>query len=177
MNNKLILTTALQGSLITLPALAEQPRIKHRHSFQTEVTRSTDAGRSMTRRTEQVASENRFQRQTQVQTGAGKSASRSVSGEYDPETRTYTRQLEGTRFNGDEYSAQRQTQKTENGLVRTRTRTNADGETASGTLTRERDREQQTLTQQIEATGFDGQTYTATRTRSRLQAGEEPAGE
>lgn len=169
----LILSSVLLGSVALSSAQADTLRHNQRHSFQTEVTRSNGAGRSITRQTQQVAGTNQFQRDTTLTTGQGKTANRHIEGNYDPETKTYTRTLEGSRLNGDTYSSIREASKTENGFVRSQTRTNSAGETASKDVTVSADKENRTLTKEVSATGFHGKTYNATLTQSYGDGGDE----
>lgn len=170
--NTLILSSILLGGALSANTYADSLRQGQRHSFQTEVTR-TAGERSMHRYTEQVASQHQFQRTTNIETGQGKTASRMIQGNYDEATKTYTRSMDSTRPNGDSVSSLRQTSKTDDGLVRTQTRTNAQGQVASKEVNVSVDRENQTQTRNVEATGFDGQTYSASVTRSFGQGGDE----
>ena len=170
--NTLILSSFILGSVLATGAQADGQRQGQRQSFQTEVNRSV-GNRNMHRYTEQVATQNQFQRQTNISTGQGKTASRTVEGNYDEATQTYTRTMERTRLNGDTASSERQTTKTDDGLVRTQTRTNAQGQVATKEMNMGIDRENRVQTKNVEATGYNGNTYSASVTRSFDQGGDE----
>lgn len=167
-----ILGSAILGSVFASSVQADSLRQTQRHSFQTEVNRSVGE-RNMHRYTEQVASKHQFQRSTNVTTGAGKTASRQVQGNYDEATKTYTRSMESTRPNGDTVSSLRETSKTDDGFVRSQTRTNAEGQVASKEVNVSMDYENKVQTRNVEATGYDGKTYSASVTRSFDQGGDE----
>lgn len=146
--------------LISPLAMAEHPHA--RQSFTTHATRTHSAGHSLTRQTEQTATANGFRRDTTLSTDSGKTAQRSVLGSYDADSKTATRSVSGTRMNGDTYSSTRITQKTESGFNRSETQTNAAGNTATRQTEVVVDKEHQTVTKNISATGFDGETHSAT---------------
>ena len=125
-----------------------------------------DTIRSHLRQGFPLASQHQLQRQTLVTTGQGASASRSVEGQYDAANQSYSRNLEGTRFNGDSYAASRETVKTDTGYERNVSRTNSAGETASANTSVIRDRDSKSVTKDVQATGFNGQSYSTTVTRS-----------
>lgn len=170
--NSLILGSCLLGGLLINSAQADTLRHAQRHSFQTEVTR-TAGDRSLRRTTEQVAGQGHFQRTTQITTGQGKTASRKVQGQYDATTQTYTRTMEGTRPNGDTVSSIRQTTKTEDGFVRSQSRTNANGQVATKNVSVSVDHENQVQTRTVDATGYNGKTYSATTKRSWGDGGDQ----
>ena len=95
---------------ITFAATVASPMVmaagnQANRSFTADVTRSNSAGRTMSRHTEQVANQHRIQRQSTWTNGYGKTATRSMQGSYNPDNKTYTRSVEGTRFNGETHSA------------------------------------------------------------------------
>ena len=122
--------------------------------------------RSSLRQGVQMAGQNQFQRQIQVTTGQGATATRSVEGRYDADNKSYTRSLEGSRLNGASYASSRETIKTDSGFERNLSRTNAAGETATANSTVVRDTENKSVSKEVQATGFNGQTYSTTITRS-----------
>lgn len=162
---------ALSSALISPLAMAEKAH--DRQSFSADVTRTTGNGKTMSRHTEQVATANGFRRESTITNGAGKTANRVVEGSRDPETNTYTKTVQGTRMNGDSYSAERVTQRTDDGYVRTQTRTNAAGETASKQVTASVDHDTNTVTKNISATGFNGETHSATVVKTYSKGGAE----
>lgn len=167
-----LLAIALIGSLASNAALADQNRSHFRQGFSTDVTRTTAAGRSMHRHTEQVTSQNQFVRRHQLETGAGQSASRMVTGSYDSDTQSISRNVEGVRLNGDTYATNRSLAKTQDGYTKSATHTNASGATASKQAQVIFDVEAQTMTKTISATNYQGETKSATVVRS-YQAGIE----
>lgn len=170
--NKLMIAVALAASCAVSVAHAERNRDRdhgrdhQRRDFTTDVTRTTGSGKTFTRHTEQTATDTGFRRESTMTNPEGKTSNRSVEGNYDAETKTYTKDINGTRMNGDSYSAQRTTQKTDDGYNRTRTRTNAEGETATRQVNAEIDKENKTMTKTISNTNFDGETRTKTITRT-----------
>jgi hypothetical protein len=162
----LLLIAALAGGSIAVSAQADTLRSHQRHNVSKEITRSNSAGRSMTRTTEQVASQNQFRRQTTATNGQGNTAQRSVEGSYDADAKRYTRSMNGTRFNGDTYSSVRDTQKTDDGYVRSQSRTNVSGNTANKQVAVVVDKDNHSITKQFDATGFNSKTYSATIEKS-----------
>ena len=169
---------AVSAAVASPLALAEQSRGSHhqlRGNFVADVTRTTGDGRTLSRHTEQVRTEAGFRRESTFTNPAGKTASRVVEGSYDAANQTYTRTMEGVRANGDTYSSERITQKTEDGFNRTVNRTNADGLTASKQVEVSIDRDNQTITKNITATGFNGEVHTATVVKSHRSGDAEAA--
>lgn len=160
------LTTVTATVLLITSPLAMAGNAPVRHSFSTDVTRSTDAGRSMHRHTEQTASQHQFRRESTLTTGNGNSAHRTVEGQYDADNQRYIRSVNGERLNGSTYAGERITQKTDNGYTRSASRTNANGDTATRSADVSVDRESNTVTKNITATNFQGDTHTATVTRT-----------
>lgn len=125
-----------------------------------------DTLRSNLRQSIPVTNQQHLQRQIVVSTGQGATATRSVTGQYDAANQSYTRDLQGTRLNGDSYATSRETVKTDTGYERNLTRTNSAGETASANSSVIRDRDSKSVTKEVKATGFNGQSYSTTVTRS-----------
>lgn len=156
---------AVSSALASPLVMAESVRaggLSARHSFTTDVTRTTGSGKTMSRHTAQVATDTGFRRETSVTNPQGKTASRTVEASVDADAGIRTRSLEGTRMNGDTYSAERITERTEDGYNRAVSRTNAAGETASKQVSISIDKANNTLTKNVSATGFNGETHTAT---------------
>ncbi len=101
--SKLMIAVALAASCAVSVANAERVRDRdhQRRDFTTDVTRTTGSGKTFTRHTEQTATENGFHRDSTMTNPAGKTATRSVDGSYDPETRTYTKEISKTNFKGE----------------------------------------------------------------------------
>jgi len=170
-NNKmkrsaLMLSLTLSAALASPLALADKPH-HMRKSFTTDVTRSTGEGRSMHRHTEQNANRYGFERSSTVTTGSGHSANRNVAASYDPESKSYHKSIDGQRMNGDTYAAERNTQRTDDGYHREMHRTNANGDTAHKEVSVAMDRDNHTLTKNVSVTGFNGETHSATVTKTR----------
>lgn len=158
----LMLAVALTTSCIVPVAHAERAAKHPRHSYSADVTRTYGNGKTVNRHTEQTATATGFNRSSTMTGSDGRTASRNVSANRDAETGTYTKSVNGTRMNGDTYSGERVTQKTDDGYTRSSTRTNASGETASKQVSAVVDRENGTLTKNISATGFNGETHSTT---------------
>ena len=170
--NTLILSAFILAGTLANAAQADSLRLGQRHSFQTEVTRTAGA-RNLHRHTEQVAGKHQIQRTTKLATGQGKTASRTVQGSYDSATKTYTRTMDSTRPNGDTVSSVGQTSKTDDGVVRSQTRTNAAGEVATKEVSVSVDQQNQVHTRTVEASGYNGQSYSASVSRSRAEGGDQ----
>ena len=169
--HKIAIAVAVSAALASPLAMAERPRAGQ--SFSADVTRTTGSGKSMSRHTEQVATENGFRRQSTMTTGEGKSASRSVEGNYDPQTHTYTKQYQYQHMNGETTSGERVTQRTENGYNRTLTHTSAEGQSASKQVNTTVDKDSNTLTKDITMTGYNGEVKTATVVKTYNKGGAE----
>src|SRR3990167_817141 len=172
--NQLMLAVALAASCVVSVAHAERGAKHPRHSYSADTTRTYGNGQTYNRHTEQTATATGFNRSSTVTGPDGKTASRNVSGNRDAEAGTYSKSINGTRMNGDTYSGERVTQKTDDGYNRSSTRTNASGDTASKQVSAVVDRENGTLTKNISATGFNGETHSATvvKTYSKGEASE-----
>ena len=173
----LAIAMAVSASLGVSAAHAERVRAHERHSFTADVTRTTGSGKIMTRHTEQLATDTGFHRETTMTNPEGKTASRTVDGSYDPETKTYTRVVAGTRINGDSYSSERVTQRTEDGYNRSVERTNAAGETAKKDVTVVVDRANHTITKDVTAEGFNGEVHTSAQVKVYAKAGKSDDGQ
>lgn len=159
----LLLALALSALALSPTANAEQSKpVKQRHNFTRDATHTTGKGRTVTSHTEQVVTDTGFNRSTTVSAPNGKTASRDVVGTYDPVTKTYTKSIDGTRMNGNQYSADAVTTRTEDGYERHSTATNAAGKTATRDAVVTVDKENKTVTKEITATGFNGKTQTTT---------------
>lgn len=159
------LVVAVSSALASPLVMAESVRaggLSARHSFTTDLTRTTGSGKTLSRHTAQVATDTGFRRDTRVTNPQGKTASRTVEASVDADAGIRTRSVEGIRMNGDTYSGERITERTEDGYNRVVSRTNAAGETASKEVSTRIDRANNTLTKNVSATGFNGETHTAT---------------
>lgn len=161
MNNATLISSFLAACTLASTVSFADQRPMPRHDISKTITRETAAG-TMTRTMEQRRTENGFTRQQTLTTPDGRTATRDMSVVNDRENQTRTREMTGTRLNGDTYSGQQVTVRTENGYQQTGTRTNANGETATRQVDATVDQEAQTLTKNISVTGFDGETKTKT---------------
>lgn len=167
------LVIAISVSAAVASPLTMADNIRARNSFTADVTRTTSGGKSLTRQTVQNATANGFQRATTVTTGAGKMASRSVEASRDAASQTYTRTVDGVRAAGDTYSAERITQRTEDGFNRSLSRTNADGATASKQVDVSVNKDASTLTKNTTVTGFNGEVHSSTVVKTYGNGGAE----
>jgi len=167
----LVIAISVSAALASPIVMADN--VRARGSFAAEVTRTTSGGHSMTRQTVQNATTNGFQRATNVTTGAGKMARRSVEASRDAASQTYSRTVDGVRMNGDTYSAERITQRTEDGFNRSLSRTNADGATASKQVDVAVNKDAGTLTKNTTVTGFNGEVHSSTVVKTYSNGGAE----
>jgi len=143
-----------------------------RRSFTTDVSRVGAEGRGYSRHTEQVGTATGFSRQSALTTNGGKTASRAVSVDNDAAAQTRTRAVEGTRLNGNSYSGQSTTARTDDGYTRNGSYTNAAGQTATRDVDVSVDAEAQSLTKSKSVTGFNGETHSSTVVRTRTDGAE-----
>lgn len=163
---KVLLVLTIAAATVAGAAHAE------RRNFSTDVTRTGADGRGYSRHTEQVGSANGFSRQSALTTNSGKTASRAVDVSNDAAAQSRTRAVEGTRLNGNSYSGQRVTTRTDDGYTRNGTYTNAAGESASRNVDVSVDAESQTLTKNKSVTGFNGETHSSSVVRTRTDGAE-----
>ena len=166
MNNALFLVTLLSVSFSVTSSAAphghDHKRLTNkRMDFNKTVTRSTRAG-TITRETQQRKTANGFTRTHRVTTPSGSTASRDVSVSYDPESRTRTREITGTRRNGNEYSARHEIQRTDSGFTRQSQHNFSDGTSTSRTVNAFIDKDANTITKNIAVTNRMGETRSRT---------------
>lgn len=123
---------------------------------------------NFTRHTEQQATDNGFIRNTRVIRADGATASRTTTVANDPDNQTRTRLVNGVNFQGETYSGQAVTQRTESGYTRESSATNAEGKTLSRSVNASIDREAGSITKDVSVTGPNGETrsHTVVKTRS-----------
>lgn len=97
----------------------------------------------------------------------GATATRSMTIDHDPDNKTFTKEINGERFNGKTYNTTDVMQRTDDGYTRTTTRTNGDGETRSRDVVAEFNREAGTMHKEITLTDKDGNTKTKAIDRER----------
>lgn len=112
----------------------------------------------VTRHVDQVRTENGFERDMTKTNAKGQTATRHTSVINDKETKTRTRTVTGTNYNGGEYSGQRVTQKTEDGYTRDATFTNSQGKTTTRSVDAVVDKDAGTVTKNISVTNPEGET-------------------
>lgn len=145
------------SGLISANGYAESPQrtmTKNSH-------RDIPAG-SVNRVIERTRTENGFNQRMVLTTPDGRTAERNVTVTRDPEAKIRTREVTGTRLNGETYSGEQVMERTETGFRNTSTRTNSAGQSATRTVDASVDREAGVVTKNITVTGFDGETHTKT---------------
>jgi hypothetical protein len=146
----LIITSIVALGLIASSAFADADRsqklVKKHHKA------------PVTRQVDQVRTENGFERDMTKTNAKGQTATRHTSVVNDKETKTRTRTVTGTNYNGGQYSGQRVTQKTDDGYTRDATRTNSKGETTTRSVDAKIDKEAGTVTKNISVTTPEGET-------------------
>lgn len=152
---KTLFCTFILCTLVASSAYAE------RKSGSLDKHRITPKG-SFTRHTEQVATDTGFTRNTVITKPTGETASRTLTQVNDKDTGVRIREVSGTHFNGDSYSGQRVSQKTEDGFTRDSTLTNNQGKTASRHVDAVVDKEAGTVTKNISVTRPNGETTNKT---------------
>jgi len=144
-----------------------------RGNFTSDTTHTTGDGRTFTRHTEQTVTDGGFERNSTMTNPEGKTATRSISGSYDKDSKTRTRSVEGTTFSGKTYSHETSTQRTENGYTRESEWTNPAGKSGSRSVMAEVDKEAGTMTKNITITKPNGETAEKTVTKT-IQDGPQP---
>ncbi len=149
---KLIITSIAALSLLAGSVFADadrsHKRVKKHHNP------------PVTRQVEQVRTENGFERDMTKTNAKGQTATRHTSVVNDKESKTRTRTVSGTNYNGGQYSGQRVTQKTENGYTRDSTFTNSQGKTTTRSVDATVDKQAGTVTKNISVTNPEGETKT-----------------
>lgn len=176
--NYLLLTLTL-SSIVLAPAVqADQLRRgAHRHNFSTDVSRTVGNGKSYNRHTEQTVNDNGFTRDNAITGPNGKTADRHVNVNNDPSTMTHTKTVSGSRLNGNEYSGQRSTTRTDNGYEHHGSYTNANGKTATRDKSVSVDKENNTVTKEVSGEGFNGKSYESTKVKTWGSASDTGAAE
>lgn len=170
--NKSLVSIAIALALTT--GLAHAERAAHRHSYTADKTRTTAKG-TFTKHTEQNVTDNGFTRDSVRTNPQGQTATHHVGVVNDAETKTHTRDVSGTTYNGKSYSGESVTQKTDNGYTRSGEFTGPNGKTSTRDVTATVDKESNTITKDISKTGPNGQTTTSTvvKTYSKSDSGAE----
>jgi hypothetical protein len=136
-----------------------------------EVTRTGPNGQQMHRETERARVGNTVSSSTTVTGPNGRAATRASNGQYDPDTRTWTRHSESTRPNGKTSTTDATAVKTENGYVRDVTHVGPNGGTSTRHSEASYDPATQTLTRSSVATGPNGQSVTTNAATVRTEDG------
>lgn len=166
---QILLVLTIAAATIAGAAHAERPP---RQSFTTDVARSGAEGRGYSRHTEQVGTATGFSRQSSMTTNSGKTASRAVGVSNDAEAQARTRTVEGVRLNGNSYSGEKVTTRTDDGYARSGSYTNAAGQTASRDVAVSVDPQAQSVSRSKTVTGFNGETHSSTVVRTRTGGAE-----
>jgi len=148
---KLIITSIAALSLIAGSVFADADSSRKRikaHHHQPPVTRHVD----------QVRTDNGFERTVTSTNATGQTATRHTSVINDKETKTRTQTVNGTHYNGEQYTSKRVTQKTEDGYTSDAIFTNSQGKTTTRSVAAVVNKEAGTVTQNISVTNAEGET-------------------
>lgn len=109
------------------------PRHGHheRGSYTEDVTRTNADGKTFKRHTVQTATDNSLQRKTTVTNPEGKTATREVDASFDKSSKTFTKTVKGTDFDGKSWSRKSTSQGDRNDRERHDEWTRRDGKTGS----------------------------------------------
>jgi len=127
------------------------------------VTRTGPEGRSATRDSTRTATDHGFQSSTSVTGSGGKTATRTQTGNYDPATKTWTRDANSVGPNGKTAATEAVVQKTDNGYTRDVTRTGPNGKSVTTQGSASYDASTGTLTQERTKTGPNGNSSSVSR--------------
>ena len=159
--NTLMITTTLIAVTLGSGLLQADPLRHAPREFTKTVTGETSKG-TTTRQIERHRIDNGIVRNQTLTTPDGRTASRSTTTIIDRDNQTRTRDITGTRLNGDTYTGHSVTTRTDNGYVTAGTRTNADGKTATRVANVDMNRATGVMTQQVTYTNFEGETHRKT---------------
>jgi hypothetical protein len=158
----LAISLGIISQTYTLTAVADTGSVHQRQNYSAGVTRTTNAGRSISVQSNQTANGSSFTRNTSVELANGTNASRTISGDIDADSGTASRSVNGTRLNGSTYSREYNLEKTADGHSVQGSYTNAAGNTASITVSASQNEENGTSTVTKSITGFNGETHGST---------------
>jgi hypothetical protein len=127
------------------------------------VTRTGPEGRTARRDTTRTATEHGFESSTSVTGPGGKTATREQTGNYDPATKTWTRDANSVGPNGKTASTEAVVQKTDSGYTRDVTHTGPNGKSVTTQGSGSYDASTGTLTQERTKTGPNGKSSTVSR--------------
>lgn len=149
MKNLMITGIAILSLLATSAfADVDKPRKKFKQHHKPPVTRDVH----------QVRTENGFERDMTKTNAKGQTATRHTSVVNDKETKTRTKTVTGTNYNGGQYSGQSVTQKIEDGYTRDSSFTNSQGKTVTRSVDATVDKDAGTVTKNISVTNPKGET-------------------
>lgn len=130
------------------------------------MTRTTPNG-TLTRTLQQQRTDTGLIRQQTLTTPDGRTAQRDTTIINDRENQTRTKEVSGTRLNGDSYSGVKTTTRTDTGFEQAASRTNAQGQTATSNKTVTIDKDAGLATSVRTVTDFNGETHTISKTIER----------
>lgn len=144
---------------------AHQPH--QRGNFTSDSSRTNGDGKTISRHTEQTASDNGFERKTTLTNAQGQTATRNVTGTLDKDSKTMTKTVEGTTFDGKTYSRETVKQKTDSGWTSESQATGPNGQSGSRSAIATVDKAAGTVTKDISVTHPNGEVTNKTVTKSR----------
>ncbi|MFL6549613.1 MAG: hypothetical protein ACJ8OJ_13025 [Povalibacter sp.] len=165
-----LLPTAAAALPLILSVLSAQADARDRVG-ERDITHTGANGRETHRTTERARVGNAVSSNTTVTGTDGRSATRTSNGQYDPETKTWTRHSESTGPNGKTATTDATAVRTDNGYVRDVTHTNPSGETSTRHSEGTYDPATQTWSRSTVATGPDGKSATTSATTARTDSG------
>ena len=144
-----LITTLAACCLLAGSVYADGGRHKHfKHHDDSVVSRNVD----------EVKTANGFERTMTKTNDKGQTATRNIKVVNDPATATRTETVTGTNYNGEQYSNQTISRKTENGFTRDSRFTNSKGETTHKLVDATVDKEARKITKRISTTSPKGET-------------------
>lgn len=136
-------------------------------SFVEDGTRTYSDGRVFKRHTEQTVDGNRLARRTTLTNPEGRTATREVKSEFDPQSKQWSQKVTGKDFDGKSYAREASGQRTENGFEHQSRFTGPDGKTGAREVVGTVDKDKGTLTRKITVTRPDGTKETKTVVNDR----------
>ncbi len=156
----LMVFASLLASLVITPAYADK-KTKQRYDFSKTVTINNEKG-SGTRTIEQRVNDNGFTRTINTQFDDGRMAAKQITVIRDTENKTRTKEVTGTRLNGESFYKKSQLTKTDTGFIREGSTINAEGKTATRHVVATVNQDTGMVSKEITRVNFEGETTTET---------------
>lgn len=121
-----------------------------------ETTHTGSGGKSVSSSHETVKTDDGYKRSSTYTDAQGRSATREATGKWDPETKTWNKEVEGTGRQGGNWRRSTELQQTDTGYTGTTQVTGPDGQTSTRRTTGNWDAETKTWRKDIETTGPQG---------------------